>query len=105
MRTLSQRAGHRPAQVRFSAEESTHGAARWILISDLQTRRFSDETGEFLLELSLANAMTVFETDIRVPPQLLNHHHHHPGHRGSGAGQQVRGPYRDTYQHRANVAS
>ncbi|XP_077542466.1 uncharacterized protein LOC144155094 isoform X1 [Haemaphysalis longicornis] len=75
-------------QVRFSAEESTHGAARWILISDLQTRRFSDETGEFLLELSLANAMTVFETDIRVPPQLLNHHHHHPGHRGSGAGQQ-----------------
>lgn len=75
-------------QVRFSAEESTHGAARWILISDLQTRRFSDETGEFLLELSLANAMTVFETDIKVPPQLLNHHHHQPGHRGSGAGQQ-----------------
>lgn len=77
-------------QVRFTSEESTHGSSRWILISDLQSRRFSDETGEFLLELSLSNVTTVFETDIRVPQNLVNqHHHHHHHHRGSATGHQT----------------
>ncbi|CAN8024874.1 unnamed protein product [Ixodes persulcatus] len=76
--------------VRFTSEESTHGSSRWILISDLQSRRFSDETGEFLLELSLSNVTTVFETDIRVPQNLVNqHHHHHHHHRGSATGHQT----------------
>lgn len=35
-------------------------------MSEIQTRKFSDETGEFLLELSLGNIMTIFETDLQV---------------------------------------
>ncbi|RWS00917.1 hypothetical protein B4U79_10735, partial [Dinothrombium tinctorium] len=43
------------------------GVSKWILLSDIQTRKFCDETGEFLLELSLANITTVFESEINVP--------------------------------------
>lgn len=35
-------------------------------MSEIQTRKFGDETGEFLLELSLGNIMTIFETDLQV---------------------------------------
>lgn len=87
-------------QVRFTAEESSHGSSRWILISDLQSRRFSDETGEFLLELSLSNVTTVFETDIRVPAHLLNHHHHHQPHH-----HQHRGSSGSTHQKEWSAAS
>ncbi|XP_064466638.1 uncharacterized protein LOC135377855 [Ornithodoros turicata] len=79
-------------QVRFTAEQAAHGSAKWILMTDLQSRRFSDETGEFLLELSLANASTVFEADIRVPAHVSNHHHgphhrhHHHYHKDYSAG-------------------
>ncbi|XP_075585063.1 uncharacterized protein LOC124494413 isoform X3 [Dermatophagoides farinae] len=40
------------------------GINKWIPLSDIQTRNFGDETGEFLLELSLSNLMTVYETNI-----------------------------------------
>lgn len=42
------------------------GINKWIPLSDIQTRNFGDETGEFLLELSLGNVMTVFEADISL---------------------------------------
>lgn len=42
------------------------GLSKWILMSEIQTRKFGDETGEFLLELSLGNIMTIFETDLQV---------------------------------------
>ncbi|RWS26430.1 uncharacterized protein B4U80_08312, partial [Leptotrombidium deliense] len=42
-------------------------APKWIILSDIQSRKFSDETGEFLLELALSNITTVFESEIHVP--------------------------------------
>lgn len=36
------------------------------MLSEIQSRKFGDETGEFLLELSLGNIMTIFETDLQV---------------------------------------
>lgn len=38
------------------------------LFTNFVSRKFSDETGEFLLELSLGNILTVFETDLHVLP-------------------------------------
>lgn len=35
-------------------------------MNEIQSRKFGDETGEFLLELSLGNIMTIFETDLQV---------------------------------------
>lgn len=39
---------------------------KWILLSEIQSRKFCDETGEFLLELSLGNILTNFRTDLQV---------------------------------------
>lgn len=36
------------------------------MLSEIQSRKFGDETGEFLLELSLGNIMTIFETDLQL---------------------------------------
>lgn len=36
---------------------------KWILLNDIASRKFSDESGEFLLELSLSNILTMFEVD------------------------------------------
>lgn len=44
------------------------GINKWIPLSDIQSRNFGDETGEFLLELSLGNVMTVFETELNLQP-------------------------------------
>ena len=49
----------------------TQGVNKWILLADLQSRKFGDETGEFLLELSLGNIMTVFESDIHMSSTQL----------------------------------
>ena len=35
-------------------------------MNEIQSRKFGDETGEFLLELSLGNILTIFETDLQV---------------------------------------
>lgn len=37
-----------------------------MLLTDISSRKFSDESGEFLLELSLSNILTVFEIDHNV---------------------------------------
>lgn len=41
-------------------------------MSELIERRFSNETGEFLFELSLSNMTTIFECDIQMSPSTLN---------------------------------
>lgn len=43
------------------------GINKWIPLVDIQTRNFGDETGEFLLELSLGNIMTIFEASLNLP--------------------------------------
>ncbi|KAH9407552.1 hypothetical protein TYRP_012374 [Tyrophagus putrescentiae] len=53
-------------QCKFTSDHPAHGINKWIPLSDIQTRNFGDETGEFLLELSLGNIMTVFETEINL---------------------------------------
>lgn len=40
-------------------------------MSDLSDRNFSNETGEFLFELSLSNVITIFECDIQLNANLL----------------------------------
>jgi hypothetical protein len=42
-----------------------------MLLTDIQTRKFGDETGEFLLELGLGNIMTVYEADIQITGSQL----------------------------------
>ena len=42
------------------------GIGKWILLSDISSKKFSDESGEFLLELSLSNILTIFEIDYNV---------------------------------------
>jgi hypothetical protein len=46
--------------------------SRWIELSELAERRFSNETGEFLFELSLSNMTTIFECDIQLNSIILN---------------------------------
>lgn len=55
-------------QCKFNQEQPAHGINKWIPLSDIQSRNFGDETGEFLLELSLGNVMTVFETELNLQP-------------------------------------
>ena len=47
------------------------GVSRWIELGELAERRFSNETGEFLLELALSNTTTIFECDIQLNPSVL----------------------------------
>ncbi|GIX70953.1 uncharacterized protein CDAR_505051 [Caerostris darwini] len=54
----------------FSTEESAHGNSKWMPMTELKSRRFTDENWEFLMELSLSNAMTVFEGLVKIPHVL-----------------------------------
>lgn len=47
------------------------GTNKWISLNDILVRKFADETGEFLLELSLGNIITIYETDLQISNQLL----------------------------------
>lgn len=63
-------------------------------MSELVERRFSNETGEFLFELSLSNMTTIFECDIQMGPSILNQYKAmlkgHQGHlHGPGDGRQA----------------
>ncbi|KAH9424047.1 hypothetical protein DERP_008895 [Dermatophagoides pteronyssinus] len=57
---------HQEKQCKFTTEHTTQGVSKWILMNEIQSRKFGDETGEFLLELSLGNILTIFETDLQV---------------------------------------
>lgn len=41
-------------------------------MSELIERRFSNETGEFLFELTLSNVTTIFECDIQLSANILS---------------------------------
>ena len=60
----------------------SQGIAKWIPLSDIQNRNFGDESGEFLLELSLGNVMTVFEAEIALQQSTNTN----TGHSGTNGG-------------------
>lgn len=53
-------------RAKYTTDNPAHGNLKWIHLSELPERRFSDENGEFLLELCLYNMKTIFEDDIRI---------------------------------------
>ncbi|KAK8379270.1 hypothetical protein O3P69_019257 [Scylla paramamosain] len=57
-------------QVKFTFDSPAQGNRRLINMEDLYSRKFTDENGEFQLELTVANIRTVFEAELRVPPPL-----------------------------------
>ncbi|XP_054710150.1 uncharacterized protein LOC129219863 [Uloborus diversus] len=62
-------------QCRFGVDRPAHGTNKWMPMGELKSRRFTDENWEFLMELSVSNAMTVFEGDVKI---------HHVPHSSSG---------------------
>lgn len=57
-------------QVKFTFDSPAQGNRRLINMEDLYSRNFTDENGEFQLELTVANIRTVFEAELRVPPPI-----------------------------------
>ncbi|GAB6033781.1 hypothetical protein CHUAL_013943 [Chamberlinius hualienensis] len=57
-------------QCRFTVDQTMNGNRKFISLSDLHVRNFTDENGEFLLEVTLSNVRNIFESDIRVPHPL-----------------------------------
>ncbi|KPM09906.1 hypothetical protein QR98_0084520 [Sarcoptes scabiei] len=85
-------------QCKFSSDCPAHGINKWIPLNDIQSRNFGDETGEFILELSLSNLMTTsyfhfgsFEWNISI---VINN-----GSGGSGPASLVRGLFKDSSHH------
>lgn len=62
-------------QCRFNADQPVQGPARWILMSELHSRKFSDENGEFLMDLTMSNPITVYEVDVRMSHLPFGTHH------------------------------
>ncbi|XP_065341900.1 uncharacterized protein LOC135940777 [Cloeon dipterum] len=56
-------------QVKFTCDCPAQGNRNYIPVSDLRTRNFTDENGEFQLELTMGNVRTVFDSDLRITPQ------------------------------------
>lgn len=54
-------------QVKFTLDSPAQGNRRLITMDDLYSRNFTDENGEFQLELTVANIRTVYETELRLP--------------------------------------
>ena len=59
-------------QVKFTFDSPAQGNRRLINMDDLYSRNFTDENGEFQLELTVANIRTVFESELRVPTTTIN---------------------------------
>uniref|UniRef100_T1IZ86 MATH domain-containing protein n=1 Tax=Strigamia maritima TaxID=126957 RepID=T1IZ86_STRMM len=60
---------------RFTVDQLANGNRRLIpSIDELRSRAFTDDNGEFQVEVALANITTVFESDIRVPHPLCFSH-------------------------------
>lgn len=54
-------------QIKFTFDSPAQGNRRYIPVDDLYERNFTDSNGEFQLELTVANARTVYETELRLP--------------------------------------
>lgn len=67
-------------QCRFNVDQTVNGNRKLIPIGELPARNFTDENGEFQLEVSLSNVRSVFESDIRALPQVTQGQ----GHASSG---------------------
>ncbi|XP_023216783.1 uncharacterized protein LOC111619310 [Centruroides sculpturatus] len=61
-------------QCKFSTDHAAHGTGKWLPMGDLRSRKFTDENMEFLMELTIGNVMTVFETEIKIPHSALSPH-------------------------------
>lgn len=57
---------------RFTVDQAANGNRKWITIVDLLSRNFTDESGEFQVELALSNVHNFFEND--VPHSLFSGH-------------------------------
>ncbi|MCL4163278.1 UNVERIFIED_CONTAM: hypothetical protein GTU68_030895 [Idotea baltica] len=57
-------------QVKFTFDSPAQGKRKLINMDDLYSRNFTDENGEFQLELTVANIRTVFEADMRILPPI-----------------------------------
>lgn len=44
-------------------------------MSELHSRKFSDENGEFLMDLTMSNPITVYEVDVRMSHLPFGPHH------------------------------
>jgi len=55
--------------VKFTCECPAQGNRNYIPVADLRTRNFTDEMGEFQLELTMGNVRTVFDSELRITPQ------------------------------------
>ncbi|KAF4520320.1 hypothetical protein B566_EDAN004380 [Ephemera danica] len=74
-------------QVKFTCDCPAQGNRNYIPVTDLRSRNFTDENGEFQLELTMGNIRTVFDTELRISQnpigQILttsNHNKHHRRH-------------------------
>lgn len=67
-------------QVKFTFDSPAQGNRRYIPVDDLYERNFTDNNGEFQLELTVANIRTIYETEMRITlpspntSSLLGHH-------------------------------
>ena len=58
-----------PWQVKFTLDSPAQGNRKLITLEELYNRHFTDERGEFQLELTVSNIRTVFETEIKIPDE------------------------------------
>ncbi|CAB0016670.1 unnamed protein product, partial [Nesidiocoris tenuis] len=47
------------------------GNRNYIPVSDLYSRNFTDNNGEFQLELSMGHVRTMFDTEFRLPTSMF----------------------------------
>jgi len=71
--------------IKFTHDCAAQGNRNYLPVSDLYSRNFTDQNGEFQLELTLGNIKTIYETHFRVPVSIFgtiapSHYHHQPNH-------------------------
>ena len=73
-------------QIKFTFDSPAQGNRRYIPVDDLYERNFTDTNGEFQLELTVANARTVYETELRLPvsPGTPGQFANSPSHQHAG---------------------
>lgn len=54
--------------MKFTCDCPAQGNRNYIPVSDLRSRNFTDENGEFQLELTMGNVRTVFDSELRITP-------------------------------------
>ncbi|KAF6216297.1 hypothetical protein GE061_000637 [Apolygus lucorum] len=58
-------------QVKFTLDCPAQGNRNYIPVSDLYTRNFTDNNGEFQLELNMGHVRTMFDTEFRLPTSMF----------------------------------